>query len=1005
MRKIFTLMCLFAMVMTAQAQQRLITGKLTDKESKEPLSQVTLQLLKTDSTFVAGAISDDNGNFSLQAEQNGRYILRFSSVGYTDVTKNVTVADNKNVRLGNITMSADAIMLSAVTALGNAPKVVLKEDTFVYNTSAYRVAEGSAIEELVKKLPGAQVSDDGKITINGKEVKKIRVDGKEFMTGDTQTALKNLPTSIVDQVKAYDERSDLSRITGIDDGEEETVLDFGLKRGMNKGMFANVDAAIGTHDRYAERVMGAYFFDNSRLMIMGNANNTNDQGFPGGGGGGRFGGGQQGLNTAKMLGLNYNYEAKDKLKMDASVRWNHRNGDLFSKNSSENFVSVTKSFSNNTNQNYTRSNSWNGQFRLEWTPDTMTNIMFRPSISLSSNDGNRSQKSATYKDDPYLYVTDPLSPEGLKKLAEDSLMVNSNENVNLSYGESTSARGMLQFNRRLGSKGRNITLRVDGNYSDNDNTSISMNDVHLYQQRTIMGLDSTYQTNRYNLTPSKSWGYNLQTTYSEPIAKGMFLQFSYRYQYRYNESDRSTYDFSSMGRLFFDGITPAYRNWDAYLSRTAGPLENYKDDDLSRYSEYTNYIHDIQLTYRWIDPKFQLNAGFMLQPQRSYYLQDYQGVHVDTVRNVTNFSPTLDFRYRFSKVSNLRVNYRGSTSQPGMSDLLDIVDDSDPLNISMGNPGLKPSFTNNFRLFYNNYISKHQQGIMTFVNFSTTRNSISNKVTYNEKTGGRTTRPENINGNWNVMGAFMYNMAIDTIGHWNVNTFTNVNHSHYVGYLSLGMNQDSQKNVTKTTTFGERLSFSYRNDWLEVEPNGNVNYTKAENKLQPNSDLDTWQFSYGLNVVLRAPWGMQLASDIHQNSRRGYNDNSMNTDELVWNAQLSQSFLRGNALTVSLQLYDILKEQSTFSRVLNAMQRSDTEYNSITSYAMLHVIYRINIFGGRHKEDGQMPGPGQFGRPGGWQGGQGRPGGWQGGGGGGRPGGWGGGGRPGGGFGGPMMVD
>ena len=276
---------------------------------------------------------------------------------------------------------------------------------------------------------------------------------------------------------------------------------------------------------------------------------------------------------------------------------------------------------------------------------------------------------------------------------------------------------------------------------------------------------------------------------------------------------------------------------------------------------------------------------------------------------------------------------------------------------------------------------------MTYVNFSTTRNSISNKVTYNEKTGGRTTRPENINGNWNVNGGFMYNMAIDTLGRWNINTFTNASHNHYVGYLSLGRNAESEKNVTRTTTVGERLSFAYRNDWLEVEPNGSVNYTHAKNKLQPNSDLDTWQFSYGLNVTVRAPWGMQLATDIHQNSRRGYNDQSMNTDELVWNAQLSQGFLRGNALTVSLQLYDILHEQSNFSRVLNAIQRSDTEYNNITSYAMLHVIYRLNIFGGKNQMRQGPGGPeGRGGRGGGFGGG-----GW----GGGRPGGGGfGGGRP-----------
>ncbi len=1016
MRNLFTCLCLWLVCSASAYAQQGIKGRILDKQSKEGIMQATLQLLRTDSTFVKGVLSDEEGKFTMPVDSAGTYILKITSVGYTTIAKRLTVAEGKEADLGDVAMSGDAILLKGVTATGMASKVIVKEDTFVYNSAAYRVPEGSVVEELVRKLPGAQVDDDGKITINGKQVKKILVDGKEFMTGDTQTALKNLPTSIVNQIRAYDERSDLARITGIDDGEEQTVLDFGLKPGMNKGFFGNADLAIGTHDRYAERVMAALFKDKYRIMLMGSANNTNDMGFPGGGGRrGGMGGANNGLNTSKMLGLQFNYEDTGKLKADASVRWNHNNGDIFSKQSAENFVGQTSSFSNSINQNYTRRNSWNGQMRVEWTPDTMTNIMFRPSFTISSNDGNQSSRQATFNEDPYEYVVDPLSEEGLKRLAQwavsadgDStrVIVNQQNSINLSYGESKSLNGMLQYNRKLNNMGRNITLRVDGNYSDNDNTSLSINRTSLYQTLNYLGLDSTYQTNRYNLTPSTRKGYSLQTAYTEPIARTMFMQLSYRFNYSYNESDRSTYDLSYLGTAFSDGIMPRYRTWSPYLDRVDN-LESHKETNLSRYSEYTNYVHDIQLTYRWIQPKFQLNAGFMVQPQRSHYTQDFQGTFVDTVRTVTNMSPTLDFRYRFNQLSNLRIQYRGTTSQPSMSDLLDITDDSQPLNITKGNPGLKPSFTNNFNLFYNNYVQAHQRSVMTFVNFSTTRNSISNLVTYNERTGGRITRPENINGNWNVMGAFMFNTAIDSIGKWNINTFTNLGYTNNVSYLFNNQRNVSEKNYTRTTTLMERLSFSYRNSWLEVEPNGTVNYTHARNKLQSNSNLDTWTFSYGVNVNLYAPWGTSLSTSLSENSRRGFNDSSMNTNELLWNAQISHGFLKGNALTVSLQFYDILHQQSNFSRVINAMQRSDTEYNNISSYAMLHLIYRFNAFGGRQTRQMGFPGmgmpPGGFGGRGGQGGfGGGRPGG--GGFGGGRPGGFGGG-RPGGGFGGPMMVD
>lgn len=947
----------------AMAQNLIISGTLTDSETKEGVLQATVQLLRQDSTYIKGVLSDDDGRFKMIAPSSGTFILKVTSVGYKTLMKRIRVTNDKDLSLGQMSLSQDAIMLKGATITGNAAKVTLKEDTFEYNAAAYRTPEGSVVEELVKKLPGAQVDDNGKITINGKEVKKILVDGKEFMTGDTKTAMKNLPTSIIDKIKTYDEKSDLAKVTGIDDGEEQTVLDFGIKKGMNKGSFGNADLAAGTHDRFAERLMGAIFQDNTRAMLMGNFNNTNDMGFPGGGGGGRYGGGRQGLSTMKMVGGNFNYNKDKKLQIDGSLRWNHSNGNVHTINSSENFVSQAGSFSNSDNQNFTRSNGWDARMRLEWKPDTMTDVMFRPNFSYSTSDGNSSSTSASFNTDPYQYVTDPLTQESIDQLAAQDQMVNTSRNRSLSYSLSKSAGAMLQINRKFGNKGRNATLRADINYSDQDSKSLSTNNVHLYQIQNEQGNDSTYQTNRYNVTPTKSWNYSVTATYSEPIFKAVFLQMSYKFTYKYNKSTRSTYDFSNLGENFFDGVTTEYRGWNNYLSRLENPLSSYLDNDLSRYSEYRNYIHEMQLMLRMIREKYNFNIGFMVQPQQTNFKQNYQGVSVDTIRNVVNVSPTLDFRYRFSKTSNLRINYRGTTSQPGMTDLLAIRDDSDPLNITEGNPGLKPSFTNSFRLFYNTYIQNHQRAIMTFVNYSNTRNSISNMVTYDDKTGGRTTRPENINGNWNASGAFMFNTAIDSTGYWSVNTFTNLNYNNYVGYVSLD-GKGSQKNTTRTTSVGERLSGSFRNDWLDITLDGSLNYTHTRNLLQSQNNMDTWQFAYGGTVSLYMPWGMSLSTDMHENSRRGYNDASMNTNELVWNAQLSQSFLKSKALTVSLQYYDILRNQSNFSRTINAMQRSDTQYNSINSYAMVHVIYRLNVFGGKQARNGNRDGDGRMERGG-----------------------------------------
>lgn len=980
MRKsVLTLLLLF-IAMMMQAQQHLITGAIIDKGTNDPVEASTVQLLRADSTYISGAISDENGLFSLQAPEDGSYLLKITSVGYKPTVRRIMMTQGKDLAMGKININAEAIMLKAATVTAMAKKVVLKEDTFVYNSAAYRTPEGSTIEELVKRLPGAEVSDDGSIKINGKEVKKILVDGKEFMTGDTKTALKNLPTSIIDKIKAYDEKSDLAKVTGIDDGEEETVLDFGVKRGMNKGLIANMDLSIGTKQRYSERGMAAYFNDRNRLMMFASANNTNDMGFPGGGGPGGWGFNKQGLNASKMLGLNYNYENKDKLKMDASLRWNHSDGDISSTVASENFVSQNSSFSNSRAKNFSRSNSWDGRFRLEWTPDTMTNIMFRPSFTIKSSDALARSLSAQFNADPYQITNDPLEDAARAELGLEDVslsksllqqagaLVNLQSSSSISYSESENLRGMLQYNRRLSAMGRNITVRTDASYGKTDANSLSLTNAYMYLVDVANGNETDhYNTYRYNVTPTRNYSYSLQATYSEPLWRATFLQLSYKFTYKYSKTDRSTYnfsDFSDEEANQWASITPEYRGWGNYLGTLRSPLDEYFDSDQSRFSEYKNYIHEMQLMMRFVRPKYNLSFGAMLQPQRSNFIYDYMGQHIETTRNVTNFSPTLDFRYRFSKVSNLRVNYRGTTSQPSMTDLLDITDDSNPLNIKKGNPGLKPSFTHNFRLFYNDYIEKHQRALMTFVNFSMTRNSISDMVTYDDKTGGRTTQPENINGNWNARGAFMFNTAIDSAGVWNINTFTTLAYTNAVGYLSLD-GKTSQKNTTKQTQVGERIAMGYRNNWLEVNLNGTLNYNHARNKLQASSNMNTWQFSYGPSITVTMPWGMSLSTDLSQSSRRGYSDKSMNTNELVWNAQLSQGFLKGKPLTVMIQFYDLLHQQSTLSRALTAMARTDTEYNSINSYAMLHVIYRLNIIGGKQARETMMYGgrPDFRGRP------------------------------------------
>ena len=955
MRKIlllFVLLCVTALCAFAQEARRFtINGYLTDIDSKEPMEHVSVQLFTVaDSAFVGGTVSNERGNFSVDVPTVGTFRLRISFVGYQTIEREVTLRREQNLDLGNIRMATDDRMLKEAVVSANVAQVVVKKDTLLYNPEAFRTPEGSAVEELIKRLPGADIDEDGNITINGKVVQKILVDGKEFLLGDIETALKNLPVSIIQNVKYYDQQSDQSRITGIDDGEKETVLDFTIKKGMNRGYMTNLDIAGGTEERYAMRGSGSSFTDKTRIMIMGNANNKEENA-------GWWN--RRGLNTNKMLSGNLNYDDDEKLKVDLSVRWNHRNGDNRNENARENFYSQDyRTFSNSTSVNLTRSNNWNGNLRVEWKPDTLSNIMLRANGSTGTNDGTTTSLSATYSDDPYLYTTNPLTDEAIDLMTQRKLAVNRNDQANLSFGRNRNIWGMLQFYRRLNPKGRNVMFRVEGSAGDNRQKNASNNEVHLFLKQNQAGQDSTYFTARYNETPSDNKGYVLRTNYTEPLWKGAHLTVSYELRYNQNKSDRQTFDFSHEATDVFAGIVPAYRDWGSWLGPNSAfaaldaPLEDFLDKNLSRYSEYKNYTHNIRLTLRHREEKYDYNVGVLLQPQRSNFIQDYRGKYVDTVRTVTNFTPTFNFRYKFSDQSSFRIQYRGDTRQPDITQLLDITDDSNPLYITQGNPGLKPQFTNTLNLYYNDYISKWKRSIVVYANYRHIRNSISNLVRYNAETGGSTSRPENINGNWNADGGFTFNTAIDTLGRWNIGTDTRARYNNYVSYVAQ-QKADAQKNTTRSINLNERLNASFRNSWLEVTLDGNVTYQHTRNELQPNANLDTWQFSYGGQMLVRLPADFEISTNLRQHSRRGYNDPSMNTNELIWNGQISKTFLRSKTLVVALNFYDLLREQSNYDRWVNATSRSDTRYNSINSYAMLHVRYRLNVFGGKADTEGK----------------------------------------------------
>src|SRR5574344_1323583 len=419
-------MLLMLMSIGANAQSTYnVSGTILEDETNEVVIAATVRILSLpDSSMVAGAATTTDGSFNIKKVKAGKYALKITYIGYrTRVLElDLTNKKDKNVELGYMYIIPDSKMMKEVTVRANAAQVQVKGASLVYNASAYRVPEGSVLEDLIKKLPGAKVDENGNITINGKTMKKILVEGKEFFLDDPNMALKNIPTNMIDKIKTYDRKSDFARVTGIDDGEEETVLDLTVKKGMNNGWFGNFDAGYGTEDRWSNRITVNRFTDNSQYTLTGGANNTGDMGFGGGGGRGGWGGrGGGGLRNSKNVGFNF---AKDTEKLEAggSVRYNYNGNDTQNWSSTKSFVTERGSFSNSHSANRSGANNWNANFRMEWRPDSMTNIIFRPSGSFTKNKGYSNNSSATFNDDPNPLTDDPLNNAIDNPTAVDGLL-------------------------------------------------------------------------------------------------------------------------------------------------------------------------------------------------------------------------------------------------------------------------------------------------------------------------------------------------------------------------------------------------------------------------------------------------------------------------------------------------------------------------------------------------------------------------------------------------------
>ncbi len=926
-RLLAALLCLLmiASVMAQQSQssekvaQNTRTGKisingLVKDESGQPMLAVVVKLLaQRDSSMVAGGTTGENGRFSLTKVAPGNYKVVFSYLGYETISKSVRCSGQDSiVALGTIVMNPADIELKEAVVIGKVPDIVTKEDTIEYNAGSFKTQPNAVVEDLLKKLPGVEVDKDGKIKAQGKEITKILLDGKEFFSDDPKVASKNLPANIIEKLQVIDRKSDEARFSGVDDGEEETIINLTVKKGMKKGWFGHAIGGAGTEGRYEFNGMVNRLVDETQVSLLGGTNNTGNVGASDmgatmfSGSSRRFGGGSgRGTTTSTTTGANFNMGKTEQLRFGGDIRYGYSNNDVWQKSERQNFLKDSISYDNSEKTYSTKSHNLNMNFRLRWEIDTLTTIEFRPSFGYNKSRMSNYSESATlggHFDEA----------ENLR----DS--INSGEMLSSSDGHGYNFSGRLSLSRRFRSKqGRqmSVSFNFSSNSNEEDGVSYSSNRFYLNDSLSVVNQKDD----------NHNWGgsFGVRMTYVEPIFKSHFLTFAYNYNYNYSNADRMAYNIpdDGSGNLQLDSL---------YSNRFRNVFQS----------------HRISVGLRGVYPKFHYNVGFDINPSSSEsenlmdHARDVPG------RMVFNYSPLFNATYRVNKQKNLNLEYRGRTRQPSVSQLQPVQNITNPLRISRGNPSLNPSYSNNFRLRYNSFEPEKQRGLMTFINGSFTLNSIVNQTTYDNNTGVQTTMPVNVNGVWNINGMVMYNMPFGN-KKFRFNTMTNTSYNNNIGFVNTG-GKESERNVSKTVNFNENIGLNYNSDWFDVGINGNYSYSLTGNTIQNQQKQETMNFGGGMDLAVYIPGNVTIGTDLRYSGSSGYAA-GYDRDQWMWNAQASWQFLRGKQATLMFKIYDILRQVSNISRSATGNYIQDIEYNTLSSFCLFSFSYRFNTMGKRQQ--------------------------------------------------------
>lgn len=919
MKLFFGFILLFAFQSVAFSQS--VTGTLLDSGDQSPIGNASIALLKEDSTKTNfTSVSNSKGIFSIKNVSAGKYILSITSIGYQRFTKKIET-NTGETSLGKIIMSKSSEILSEVIISGTPPPVRQKNDTLEYSANQYKLNPDATGEDLLKKMPGITIDKSGSVTAQGENVKKVTVDGRDFFGDDATATLRNLPSEIIDKIQVFDKLSDQSQLTGFDDGNTEKSINIVTKKDMRSGNFGRVYAGYGTDNTYSVGGNVSFFNDARRISLIGLSNNVNQQNFAsqdllgatsrgnrggggsrGGGGGGNFMVGQQnGIAKTNSFGINYSDAWGSKINVTGSYFFNNSNTNNDQTINRQNFrqKDSTQFYDENTFSN-TENFNHRVNFRFDYKIDSNNSLLITTRANFQKNNSSNMVSGFNYFDGQ-----NPIS-----KTAND--LVSNRDGWNLSNN--------ILFRHAFPKRGRSISINFGT--SINNNSGENYIDAINSYYKTIVISDTTHQLSDRS---SKSTQYDINFVYTEPLGTKSQLQLNYNPTFQTSSADQKTFD--------LDKSTQKY---------------SIVDTSLSNVFDNTYNTQNAGVTYRYGDRDNMISAGINYQYSHLKSNQIFPN-QSDIDNSYRNFLANAMVRLKLSSKSNFRFFYRSRVSAPSVNQLQNVINNSNPLFLSTGNPDLQQQYTHNLMARYIYTNSAKGQSLFANVYFSSINDYISN-ATYTAtqdsvlsptvilRKGSQLSKPVNLDGYYSIRSFFTFGMPMKWIKS-NLNLNAGFGYSRLPGLINKVENLSHNYNYN----FGAVVS-SNISEYVDFNLFYSINFNDVNNSIRPDLNNHFYTQSFGLTTNFLTKGGTFFQNDISNQSYKGLTD-GFNQSYWLWNMAIGQKFLKNQDGELKLSVFDLLKQNRSIVRDVTESYIQDVRNKVLQQYFMLTFTYKLKTFG------------------------------------------------------------